>query len=69
MHSSEVCLACTPDAVGYESQVCALASNSTRPFSAETARAISRHFSASCRYASTVLFYWNRGLIGMTMRG
>ena len=49
--------------------MCALASNSTRSFSAETARAISRHFSASCRYASTVLFCWNLGLIGMTMRG
>src|SRR5947209_1880016 len=39
-----------------------------RSFSAETVRAISRHFSGSCLYSSTVLL-WYLGLIGMTMRG
>jgi hypothetical protein len=39
------------------SQLWALASNSIRSFSAETVRALSRHFSARCRYSSTVLFW------------
>jgi hypothetical protein len=51
------------------SQACALASSSARLLAAEIVRAISRHFSATCRYSSTVLFCWNLGLIGMTMRG
>jgi hypothetical protein len=51
------------------SQACALASSSVRSPAAEIVRAISRHFSANCRYSSTVLFCWNLGLIGITTRG
>jgi hypothetical protein len=41
-----------PTRLAIRSQVCAMASRSARPFSAETVRALSRHLAASRRYSS-----------------